>query len=292
VLVAGLLAVIALGWPARAANPEPTAPTLAGADLTAEALAARYASNRARAANSDLAQPGRQLLVFDPRGDGRAVEVFGDLATAERVALVVPGSDTDLTTFDRRDGQPYASPSGGAHAVYQQARQLEPDARIAVIAWLGYDTPETLSIGVANDGRAKAAAGELRRLVGALRRHGATVSLLCHSYGTVVCGHAARRAPVDDVVLFGSPGMPFESAAELGGARVWATRGSTDWIRRVPHLRISVFGHSLGLGTDPVGRGFGARVFDSGAAGHSEYLRPGSESLRRVTQITLGEPAS
>ncbi|MEV0927537.1 alpha/beta hydrolase [Streptomyces spongiicola] len=43
----------------------------------------------------------RQILVYDPRGRGRIAEVFGDLARARRVAVVVPGSDIDAGTFDR-----------------------------------------------------------------------------------------------------------------------------------------------------------------------------------------------
>ena len=47
-----------------------------------------------------------------------------------------------------------------------------------------------------------------------------------------------------------------------------------------------IFG--LGFGTDPVSPGFGAHVFAAGAAGHSDYLRPGSLSLRNLALIALG----
>jgi hypothetical protein len=33
---------------------------------------------------------------------------------------------------------------------------------------------------------------------------------------------------------------------------------------------------------------FGAEVFDAGDAGHSDYLRPGSVSLRSITAIVDG----
>jgi len=204
----------------------------------------------------------------------------------------VPGSDIDLTTFDRRGDKPYSSPAGGARAVYAEARRLAPHRRIAVIAWLGYDAPSTLSLAVTNDRRARAGAVDLGQLIVSLRRHGVAVSLLCHSYGSVVCAHAARREPVTELVVFGSPGLPFRSAAALGAGRIWATRGSADWIKRVPKLRITLFGRSLGLGRDPVDPGFGAHVFGSGPAGHSDYLRPGGDSLRRITAIALGAGAA
>ncbi|WP_217146349.1 alpha/beta hydrolase, partial [Streptomyces sp. AC627_RSS907] len=38
-----------------------------------------------------LLSQGRQILAFDPAGSGRVAEVFGNLATARRVSVVVPG---------------------------------------------------------------------------------------------------------------------------------------------------------------------------------------------------------
>ena len=48
----------------------------------------------------------------------------------------MPGADTTLNTFDDRGDRPYASPAGGARALMDQARGLDPDPRLAVVAWL------------------------------------------------------------------------------------------------------------------------------------------------------------
>ncbi|WP_187282314.1 hypothetical protein [Streptomyces sp. wa22] len=40
--------------------------------------------------------------------------------------------------------------------------------------------------------------------------------------------------------------------------------------------------------TDPVSPEFGAKVFDAGDAGHSDYLGPGSVSLRSIAGIVAG----
>ncbi|GAB3891348.1 hypothetical protein GCM10027612_37060 [Microbispora bryophytorum subsp. camponoti] len=53
-------------------------------------------------ASRDVARdggPDRHFLSFDGRDGGRAAEVFGDLATADRIAVVVPGSGTGLDTY-------------------------------------------------------------------------------------------------------------------------------------------------------------------------------------------------
>jgi hypothetical protein len=83
--------------------------------------------------------------------------------------------------------------------------------------------------------------------------------------------------------------MDAPSAAALRStARVWAGRESGDPIRFVPHVRL--FG--IGFGADPMSPGFGARVFATGAGGHSDYLRPGSIALRNLALIALGDAAA
>ncbi|GAB2843654.1 alpha/beta hydrolase family protein [Actinoallomurus bryophytorum] len=272
--------------------------------LSVSTLAARYKANRRaigqalrtarRIQDGDRARaldrlltPGRKFLFFDPRGTGRAVEVIGDLAHARRLAILVPGADTTLSTFDERGQQPYSTPGGGARALLAQARRLAPHPRLAVVAWLGYSPPQVTSAGVMTDVRADAGAVRLRRLVDELHdlNPAAETALLCHSYGSVVCGEALKGLPVDDVAAFGSPGMRASTAGALGTrANVWAARGSRDWMQFVPHVRVL----GLGFGTDPVSPGFGARVFAAGAAGHGDYLRPGSLSLRNLALIALG----
>ena len=164
---------------------------------------------------------------------------------------------------------------------------LGPGERLAVIAWLGHPAPAMLSPAVMTSGDAGQGAQALRPLVTALARHGDRVALLCHSYGSVVCGLAAPHLPVTDIAVFGSPGMDASSVASLDTrARVWAGRESGDSIRFVPHIRL--FG--LGFGADPMSPGFGARVFATGDSGHSGYLDPGSVSLRNLTSIAAGRP--
>ncbi|MGC5010636.1 alpha/beta hydrolase [Streptosporangium sp. DT93] len=220
--------------------------------------------------------------VPPPSGD-RMVRVYGDLGAAEHVAVVVPGSDTTAATFDGGRAKPYSTPGGGARALLAEARALDPKARLAVVAWLGYDSPATLSLGVVTGGAAGRGAPDLRRYVtGTLA--GKRVSLLCHSYGSVVCAKAAPGAGVADVAVFGSPGLDVSPADGMGGARLWAGGGSRDWMRRVPKTRIG----PIGFGPDPMGPAFGARPFAAGTAGHGDYFAPGGVSLRNLTLIALG----
>lgn len=298
-LVAGAV-VIPLS---AAAQPEIPAPAPAAlAPLTPATLDEAYAANRAdaeaasrmAAAHGDkhraamdhaMADPARRLLAFDGRDSGRVAEVFGDLAHADRIAVLVPGSDTSLDSYDRFRATAVAL-----------SRQLTRDAQgtgTAVVAWLGYRTPGTVSTTVLTTGRAEQAAPHLREFIRELR--GVTgarshVALLCHSYGSVVCGRAAAGLDVDDIALLGSPGTGADSAEALRTrARVWAARGGDDWVADVPHLSADLFGTTVGFGTDPVSPAFGARVFAAGDGGHSDYFKPGSVSLANLARIVLGE---
>ncbi len=268
--------------------------------LTTSALAARYAADSGmivraaraagRAGDTDLARAldgmrGHHFLDFSADGPGQAVEVIGNLARATRVAILVPGSGTSLATFDSRGT---ASPQGAAVALAAQARRLDPGAPLAVIAWLGYPTPATISPAVLTSGDAGQGASALRPLVDDLARHGHQVALLCHSYGSVVCGLAAPRLPVTDIAVIGSPGMDASSVRALHAtARVWAGRGASDWIRDVPHVRLL----GLGFGPDPMAPGSGARIFACGSGGHSGYFQAGGIALRNLAYIALGDPA-
>ncbi|MEV0237927.1 alpha/beta hydrolase [Nonomuraea sp. NPDC050786] len=264
--------------PLRAATPEALAVRYAAtrdAVRAAERTAADHGDLRRAALLRAMADPGRRLLSFDGRDGGRAVEVFGgDLAAAERIVVLVPGSGT---TLDK-----YGLLRGGALRLSQALGE-----RYAVVGWLGYRTPNLVSLAALTSGRAEEGAPALRAFVRELgaTRPAARVSLLCHSYGSVVCGLAAPGLDVERLILIGSPGVTVERATGLRTrAEVWAGRAGGDWIARVPHVRLA----ALGFGADPVSPGFGARVFAAGDGGHSDYLKAGSLALQSIVRIVSG----
>ena len=318
-LLAALVAAAVVAPLSAAAQPRVPAPAPAVlAPVTAATLDEVYAANRANAAEAArmaaahgdthraaveraMADPSRHLLAFDGRGSGRAIEVFGDLAHADRIAVLVPGSDTSLDTYDRF--------RAGAAALHHQLTRrafagtlpssrprlsdLSEGTRTAVVAWLGYETPGTVSAAVLTTGRAEQAAPHLRAFVHRLRGiagEDARIFLLCHSYGSVVCGRAASGLDVDGIAFIGSPGTGADSAADLHTpAPIWAARGTGDWVENIPHIKADLFGTTVGFGTDPVSPAFGAHIFAAGDGGHSDYFRPGSASLANLARIVLGE---
>lgn len=173
----------------------------------------------------------RRFLRVDTSGNGRVVEVIGDLRRAKHVAVVVPGMTNALRDYDEHTRQKAADLS-------EAMRALDPD--VAVIAWLGYRTPNATLAGLgeaAASGRARQGAIDLVDDLEVIRRMAPTshLSLIGHSYGSVVAGEAMRMKQlrvrvealnIDDVAVVGSPGMNASSRRDLGHPDIdlWAAK--------------------------------------------------------------------
>jgi pimeloyl-ACP methyl ester carboxylesterase len=202
------------------------------------------------------------------------------------------------------------------------------DERTAVVAWLGYDTPELLN--AVSKGRAVEYAPELRSFVSSLPQD-SHVTVVAHSYGTVLVAEAASGGlRADELVLVGSPGTRLDHASEAElepGAGVFAGVSDSDWIvgrtgwgsvacpektldagwltgvRRLvspvtgPLSRVTEScmadsdGDIKGLshGINPAHEDFGAiEISTQGVDGHSSYFDPGSSSLDAIARIVTG----
>ncbi|MEV7613762.1 alpha/beta hydrolase [Streptomyces sp. NPDC089799] len=228
----------------------------------------------------------RQILAFDPTGGGLAAEVFGDLDHARRISVIVPGVDTDLRTFERT-ARRWSAPVGMAQSLYAAERAAAPALPTAVVAWADYTTPAGMGVDAATGRLAVEGAARLEAFTSALPARAGT-ALICHSYGSVVCGVAAAKLParVTDIVVAGSPGTRAENVTGLHtAARVWAMRDPGDWIADVPHLEVGGVGH----GADPMSGDFGARRLSAAGAGsHTGYFAPGTEAVQNLARVGTG----
>lgn len=249
----------------------------------------RHEAGRRMHRFESMLEPGRQILAFDPTGNGRAAEAFGDLNRAQRVSVVVPGVDTNLLTFEKTHHK-YAAPVGMGKALQEQQKRSAPHMRTATVSWADYTAPVGLGVDSASGNMAENGAQRLTDFVDQLGQLPGSpkTALFCHSYGSVVCGVAARDLPsrVTDIAAMGSPGMRADSAQQLDSkARVWAARDRDDWIADIPHMEFGGLGH----GADPVSSSFGARrLSTAGAVEHTGYFVPGTGSLANFAAIGTG----
>lgn len=205
----------------------------------------------------------RQILLIDGMGDGRVAEVFGDLDTADAVAVVVPGMGTDLDNFEATVRTPVASLADVA------------GPSTATVAWLGYDPPDGFGIGPDEradllHARAAHLGGDaLGKTVDGLDLDPAvTVTLIGHSYGsTTVAADVAAGGRVDRVVALGSPGMLVDRTADFGRTDVEFFTMAADY---------DLIAHLGWFGRSPNRMGSGYTPLPVNGRGHSAYLRPGS----------------
>lgn len=249
------------------------------------ALAGMLAGVVVAGALTTVGWAGHDTAYVPPRDRAHAFVVLGDLRTAERVAVLVPGMGIDRSHLGRGD-----QVLGMARSLETEIARLRPHARVAIVAWADYPAPSGLDLDVARGGPAREGAKRLSSYLAAVQAETrAPIGLFCHSYGTVVCGLTPHAHDVSDVVLYGSPGVRLRHAADFGrGVRVWAARSPHDWIRFVPHIRFGDLGH----GRDPVAPAFGARVLPAGdVPGHGAYYARGSQTLRSFAYIAAGDYA-
>jgi hypothetical protein len=249
------------------------------------------------------------IILYDTTGDGRAVVALGDLASATRVATLVPGITNRMDNFHGM--------VTSAERLQEAMRRADPLQGSVTIAWLGYDTPEgPPDTSAASRTRALEGATALRAFADLLpgETPHAEVTAVGHSYGSVVVGSAAVAGlQVDRVALVGSPGGGADSVAQyqLPASQVYAATTPDDPIRHVytatsgldgialsswsgfgpPPVDLEHFGNRSPLGTNPAGPTFGATPFSTeGASGHSSYYAPGTDSLANLGRIGVGVP--
>ena len=203
----------------------------------------------------------RQIMLFDPTvDDGRIAEVFGDLATADDVAVVVPGVGNGLDNYD---------PANAAN-LYDARR-----GDTATIMWLGYDTPPGVESDILTDpsalgvGRSEEHAPVLKSFTeGIDATSSAEITIVAHSYGTVLATESAEAGmEVDRVILVGSPGVAAANAGVFNGAEVFAIANEGDPIAAQNPIG---FGH---LGTAPSDASFDAQVLEGNSSVVGSVLR-------------------
>ena len=242
----------------------------------------------------------RTLVNLDTSDDARASIVVGDLSTARYVSVLVPGMYMSV-------GEQIVDWAKVAQNLHDQEtsflhRLLGPRSSggtpgVAVVAWIGYQTPVLTNIGGTQ--LAMEGADSLERtLVGIqeLRKENPPyLSVFAHSYGSTAALLALERktVTVDALALMGSPGSDAQSVAELSvrDGNVFVGQADLDPVV-----------HSAFFGSDPGSPSYGAQRMDvggavdpitgrtlSGSSGHNEYFSASTECMRNLAMIGIDQ---
>lgn len=204
-------------------------------------------------------QEYRSLLTLDvENGRVLAAVAQGDVDHAKNVATVVPGIGTTVENSLQNEIK------RGANLRSAAVAEGNIDSKdVAVVSWLGYEAPpapskdlgedlKIVTMDLAEKGSDKLA-GFLTG-VNASRIYGAgdaNMTLLGHSYGSVVSGRATTKIAdgvVDNEILFGSPGMGTYDPSEIHvpeGRRFVSGVPKGDWVQGASDDRGAYY---LGLG--------------------------------------------
>lgn len=170
------------------------------------------------------------------------VLAFGDIDSADHITTIIPGVGSQWDT--------YASVAKDFHSGG------------ATIMWFGYTPPASLPAGVAT--QPAAVGGEnLHAFQDALRaRTDAKLTVIGHSYGSVVAGYAASESSLaaDTLILAGSPGVP----KDLKNDRVVVALTDADLITFTTTNRVAIHGEDPALNPRYEQWRF--------SGGHSDYL--------------------
>ena len=225
------------------------------------------------------------VLAFDPHGQegqtGVAIS-YGNPDTADNTAVVVPGTGNNASKL--------GSVGTNGRDLYRTMT-----GNRAVVVWLDGPEPQSVLPDAGLDKYANESAPNLVSDIAGLRAaHGASMgdgghlTMIGHSYGSYIAGKAMTQgAQVDDVVFVGSPGVGVDHAKDLGvnPDHVWDGESGDDPILWTGKR----FTPDPMTGNNPEQSDFGAQHFDtSDSHGHSEYYKPGSESLRNMANIADG----
>jgi len=240
----------------------------------------------------------RTLVSLDSSEDAKAAIVVGNLSTAHYVSVLVPGMymsvGEQIEAWAKVAQEQYDLQTGFLRRV------LGPRGKggapgVAVVAWIGYQTPVLTNIGGTT--LATQGADSLERTLEGIRALRAAdqpyLSVFAHSYGSTAALMALERhtVTVDALALMGSPGSASQSVAGLSvtGGNVFVGEAPMD-----PIVNSAFFGSdpgSPGYGAKPMGVGGAVdpitRTALAGSSGHNEYFTAGTECMRNLAMIGI-----
>ena len=263
--------------------------------------------------------PVSLLTLQNDGGRVKAAMGRGDVDHAKNVATFVPGIGT---TVEGSMGEYMRQTKNLRSAAMAQGNLSASD--VATVAWLGYDAPGEADWkqpqnlpGIISPFLAKAGSDRLAGFMNGMqasRDYGAGdahMTLVGHSYGSSTSGMAATKVKygvIDDLVLFGSPGMGTYDAKNyhVDQNHLWVSGvPKGDSVQGMGAFRGGIVGS---LGKNPMDSDSGFTHLSDDATGspkynkdapaskpfnfnfdnHSIYLEDGTETLQDIGRVAAG----
>ncbi len=281
-------------------NLDKTTPDEFGANAYQESQVAQQLAQSGQkiALYQNILANNRQILDFDPSGDGRIAELIGTIGpNTTNVGVLVPGTYTNMADFDT-----YAKDA----ASFVQA---DPSGHLAMVAWADGTFPQTLVPAAADPSYAQATAPDLAAFSHQLRDQIDTqagpgndvqVTYAGHSYGGAVVGLAEQNGLDANRTLYvESAGMGHDvwSPGDLHDMQPdvqrYAMTAPGDPISAIQGVQVLGLGHGadpntfpgvtdLATGNYPTGQPI------TGLAAHNGVFTPGSGAWQNMYGVFTG----
>lgn len=201
-----------------------------------------------------FADPSTSLVCFNLDAPVPMVAVgYGDLDTADTVTWAAPGMNSDAADATE-------SWSRAAQNLYREQYKLDSGRSHAVVGWLGYDTPDLVSVNtpaLAQDGSWRFA-NELDGTHATRAAHQSVpfpyVSVVAHSYGTTMAADALMHVKhtVDSFTMLGSAGIDTQVVSSLSDLHVKQAGGRPSIYTTAAELDfLAPFGSAMGGRAEP-----------------------------------------
>lgn len=237
----------------------------------------------------------RQIVYFDPSGDGAIAELHGRIGPdTQNIGVHVPGTGTDLANFQ---------------GVADRSESFVTNARgsLAMVSWMGGDLPDGLFTDAPTPGYAQALAPELAGFSREVRQEleheapaGVRTTYLGHSYGGAVVGLSETYGlQADRVLHVESAGMghDVQSISDLPASQQGVDRYSmTAPGDIIGHFQGKQF-EDLGHGADPDNWPGTMRIDtgdtadgtpNTGPDSHSRVFQARSDAWRNMYEVLTG----
>ncbi len=274
-------------------------------ELNQQLQAAEADVNSLKQVQATMSNPNRKLLLLDTSQTRvEAAVAVGNVDTAGNVAVFTPGFTTtvdgDLANYDNdmKNLQGMSTKLSGAHN----------GPSTATVTWIGYQAPQWPGVldpsqSVGSPQTAEAGGNSLAQFydgIGAVHDLNQTplhLTALGHSYGSTTTGFAlSHNTPVNDAILFGSPGQGAQHLNVQAG-HLYDEHDQGDNI--VPEVH-GTLGPSPYYGSPDVVNSYHQLSTDASTgsplgplnatSGHSGYLDNNSTSLFNMAAVVSGNP--
>ncbi|HEY3607744.1 MAG TPA: alpha/beta hydrolase [Pseudonocardiaceae bacterium] len=259
------------------------------------------ASNQKIALYQDIIANNRQIIAFDPSGNGKIAELIGTIGpNTKNVGVLVPGLNTTMANFND-----YANDA-------KSFVQANPNGNLAMVAWANGTFPQNLAQ-AADPSFSQADAPVLADFSHQLRDqinqyagpgNNVQTTFAGHSYGGAILGLSEQGGLDANRALYVEPAgmghnvfLPSDLHDTQANVQRYSMSAPYDPINSIQGVQVFGLGHGADPNTFPGTTDLATGNYANGQpimglAAHNGVLTPGSDAWKNMNGVFTGGPVT